>query len=164
MSNDNTKPRLLVDWSATLWAGVVAGIVFYILSIILIPYVYGGSSSIIIRYLSSIVLGESILPPPATLDVSALIVSIVCTLVLSIIFTLILAYIVHREGIITGILVGALFGLGLYFINYNTLTIYFEWFYVLKNPMNMINHVVFGILAGGLYETFEVEEFELVRE
>ena len=163
MSQEN-ELRKVVDWSAALWAGLLSGVIFYILSIVLIPYVYGGNSSIIIRYLSSIVLGEEILPPPATLEISALIISIVSTLLLSIIFTLVLAYIIHRGGIITGVLVGALFGLGLYFINYNTLTIYFEWFYALKNPMNMINHIIFGILAGGLYETFEVEEFELVKE
>ena len=162
--SEESKLRKVVDWSAAVWAGIISGTVFYILSIVLIPYVYGGNSSIIVRYLSSIVLGESILPPPATLEISVLIVSIFFTLILSIVFTLILAYIVHRGGIITGILVGAFFGLGLYFINYNTLTIYFEWFYALKNPMNLINHVVFGILSGGLYETFEVEEFELKRD
>ena len=153
--------RTVVDWSAALWSGFISGIVFYLLNIFLIPFVYGGNSATIIRYLASPVLGESILPPPATFNIQSLIISIICTVVLAIVFTFIVSYVLHQGGIILGVVGGALFGLALYFINFNTLTLLVPWLYALSSPLMMLNHVIFGILAGGLYETFEVEEFEL---
>ena len=152
--------RTVVDWPAALWSGIISGIVFYLLNIFLIPFVYGGNSWTIIRYLASPVLGESILPPPSTFNIQSLIISIICTIVLAIVFTLIVSYVLHRGGIIVGIIGGALFGLALYFINFNTLTLLVPWLYALSSLLMMLNHVIFGILAGGLYEAFEVEEYE----
>lgn len=152
---------MVLDWSAALWSGIISGIVFYLINIFLIPFVYGGNSWTIIRYLASPVLGESILPPPATSNIQSLIISILCTIVLAILFTLIVSYVLHRGGIILGVVGGALFGLALYFINFNTLTLLVPWLYALSSPLMMLNHIIFGILAGGLYEAFEVEEYEL---
>ena len=104
---------------------------------------------------------HSILPPPATFNIPALIVSIICTLILAILFTILVSYVLHRGGLILGIAGGALFGLALYFINFNTLTLLVPWLYALSSPVMMVTHIIFGIMAGGLYETFEVEEFEL---
>ena len=156
-----SQMRAVVDWSAALWSGIFSGIVFYFLNILLIPFVYGVSAWTIVRYLASPLLGESILPPPSTFNISALIISFVCTVVLSIAFTVVVSYVLHRGGLIVGICGGALFGLALYFINFNTLTLIIPWLYVLKSPMMLINHIIFGILAGGLYETFEVEEYDI---
>ncbi|MGI9553433.1 MAG: hypothetical protein ACR2NC_00800 [Thermodesulfobacteriota bacterium] len=161
MDGNISQMRAVVDWSAAFWSGIISGIIFYLLNIILIPLVYGGSVWTIVRYLSSPLIGESILPPPATFEMSALFISFICTLALAVAFTLVLAYVLHRGGLIVGILGGALFGLALYFINFNTLTLLVPWFYVLKSPMMLLNHIIFGILAGGLYETFEVEEYEI---
>jgi len=161
MGNSVSGRGKVVDWSAALWAGIVSGIVFYILNIFLIPFVYGGNSATIIRYLASPILGESILPPPASLNIQSLLISIICTIVLSIVFTFVVSYVLHQGGIILGIVGGALFGLALYFINFNTLTLLVPWLYALSSPLMMLNHVIFGILAGGLYETLEVEEYEL---
>ncbi len=163
MERDSSGMRVVVDWSAALWAGIISGTVFYLLNIFLVPFVNGGNSWTIIRYLASPVLGESILPPPAIFDIQALIVSIICTLVLAVIFTVIVSYVLHRGGLILGIFGGALFGLALYFINFNTLTLLVPWLYALSSPVMMVTHIIFGILAGGLYEAFEVEEYELLE-
>lgn len=163
MANENSGMRAAVDWSAAFWSGIISGIIFYLLNIFLIPFVYGGNSWNIIRYLASPVLGESILPPPATFNIQSLLISIICTIILAIFFTLIVSYVLHRGGIIVGIVGGALFGLALYFINFNTLTLLVPWLYALNSPLMMLNHIIFGILAGGLYETFEIEEYELTE-
>jgi hypothetical protein len=84
--------------------------------------------------------------------------------VLSIAFTLLIAYIIHRGGLITGILGGALIGLGLYTINFRTLTYVFPWFFAMESTSVLVNHLIFGALAGGIYEALEVEEFEPVYE
>lgn len=155
--------RQIVDWKASLISGLISGPIFYLLNILLIPYVYGGESWSVIRYLSSIVLGPEVLPPPSGFHLTALIASLISVIIFSILFTLLVSYIIHRGGILTGIAGGALLGLGLYIINYYSLSIFFPWLYALNNPVTLLNHVILGILAGGLYETFEIEYFEEIE-
>lgn len=164
MSDKNQNRRLTVDWNATIISGLVSVCVFYLLNLFLIPYVYGGSYTTVIRYLSSVFLGQAIVPPPSGFNVTSLVVSILFIVILSLIFTFIVSYVFHRGGLITGIIGGAIFGLALYFIFFNSLTLLFPWLYVLKNDMTLINFVVLGILSGGLYETLEVEKYELVDD
>ena len=68
---------------------------------------------------------------------------------------LLLAFIIHRWGLIVGIVGGALYGLSLYLINYLTFSAFFPWFYPLQSWMMVVGHVFFGALAGGLYEALE---------
>lgn len=159
MSTTVPRMRQVVDWSAALWAGLVAGIVFLVLNLTLIPIIQGGSPWIPLRYLSSIVLGESVLPPPATFDITVLVVGVVLTLVLSLLYALILAIIIHRWGLLLGIVLGAVFGLAVYAINYYTLTLLFPWFFAMSSLTVAIIHIIFGAVAGGVYEALEIEEF-----
>ena len=108
--------------------------------------------------MSSTILGKGVLPPPSGFHLTALVVSIISVLIISLLFTLLVSYIIHRGGIITGIIAGALFGIALYFVNYYTFSMFFPWLYALNTPVTLLNHIILGILAGGLYETFEVDE------
>ncbi|MCI0454121.1 MAG: hypothetical protein L0Y68_03890 [Candidatus Dadabacteria bacterium] len=155
--------RQVVDWSAAVWAGVISGVVFLLISMLL-AYVYIGSPWVITRLIASIVMGPDVLPPPATFDATIFIVSVIINLILSIAFACILATIFHRWGLLVGIIGGALFGLALYLINFYTFSIIFPWFFLMKSWIMVISHVVFGALAGGIYEALEVEEFVPIEE
>ncbi len=162
MADSKPTKKLIVDWNATIISGLISGAIFYLLNLFLIPFIYGGNYNSVIRYFSSVFLGEKILPPPASFDITALIVSLLFIVIFALIFTFIVSFVLHRGGLITGIIGGAIFGLALYFIFFNSLTLFFPWLYVLKNEMTLINFVILGVLSGGLYETFEIEESELV--
>ena len=159
MSTTAPRMRQVVDWSAALWAGLISGIVFLLLNAVLLPIVVGGNSWIPLRYLASIVLGARVLPPPATFDITVLIVSVLVTLAISILYAVLLAIIIHRWGLLLGIVLGGLFGLAIYAINYYTLTLLFPWFFAMSSMTVAIIHVLFGAVAGGVYEALEVEEF-----
>lgn len=159
MSTTGPRMRQVVDWSAALWAGLIAGAVFLLLNLILIPLVEGGSPWIPMRYLASIVLGDGVLPPPATFDAIVLVVGLLVTLLISLVYAVLLAIIIHRWGLLLGIILGALFGLAIYVINYYTLTLLFPWFFAMNSLIVAIIHVIFGAVAGGVYEALEVEEF-----
>ena len=164
MSTSSTvRMRQVVDWSAAIWAGLLAGSVFLLLNVFLTPLVLGGNGWVIIRLFASIPLGDAILAPPATYDLKALMAALVTHYVLSVGFGMLLAYIIHRGGLIAGILIGALFGLALYAINFYTLTLAFPWFFALRSWVFIATHVLFGALAGAIYEGLEVEEFVPVR-
>lgn len=156
--------KQVVDWRAAFIAGIVGGTVFLILSLLLIPAAFGGNGWIVIRYLASIVMGESVLPPPATFDATVTVVALLVHYLLSLAFALILAVITHRWGFVVGIVVGAVYGFSLYLINMYTFTFFFEWFFVMNSWVFAFTHVVFGAVSGGIYEALEVERFVVVEE
>jgi hypothetical protein len=156
--------RQVVDWSASIWAGLLAGSVFLFLNVLVTPWVIGGNGWVMVRLIASIPLGEAVLAPPASFDLVVLLAAFVTHYVLSIVFSMILAYIVHRGGMLTGILGGAVFGLCLYYINVYTLTWWLPWFFAVRGWPFLLTHILFGAVAGGIYEGLEVEEFIPVRE
>ncbi len=163
MSKVSTRMKQIMDWRSAIWAGLIAGTVFYILNIFLVPFLLGGNMWVIVRFFASIFLGEAILAPPATYDLSALLISICTNLVLSLIFTLLIAFVLHRFGLLVGIIGGAVFGLAIYLINFYSLSYLFPWFFALSSWPFVLTHLLFGALAGGIYELLEVEKFEALE-
>ena len=82
-------------------------------------------------------------------------VGVLVHMALSLVYALLLAFIIHRWGLIVGILGGALFGLAIYVINYYTFTYLFPWFFPLRSWLVLATHVFFGATAGGIYEALE---------
>lgn len=149
--------RQLVDWSAALWAGLVAGFVFLLLYLVIAPLVLAGDALVFIRYLASIILGpEAIL---AQMNPLIIILALVVHFALSIIWTLIVTSIIHRWGLIIGILLGGLLGLAIYGINFFSFIFLFPWFWTLSSAFMAVAHVIFGAVAGGVYEYLEVERY-----
>ena len=163
-TTSSVRMRQVVDWSASIWAGLLAGSVFLLLNVLVTPLAMGGNGWVMVRLIASIPLGQAVLAPPASFDLYALIAAFVTHYVLSIVFSMLLAYIIHRGGMLTGILGGAAFGLCLYYINFYTLTWLFPWFFAMRGWPFLLTHILFGAVAGGIYEGLEVEEFIPVPE
>jgi hypothetical protein len=160
MKNISKKMNLLMDFKAAFWAGIVAGIIFYLLNIYLVPILLGGNMWVIIRLFASIVLGEVVLAPPSNFSAEALLVSFIINFVLSIAFTFLIAFVFHKWGLVVGIIGGAIFGLGIYLVNFYSLSYFFPWFFALSSWPFVITHILFGAFAGGIYELLEVEKYE----
>lgn len=158
-----TSPRMrqLIDWSAAVWAGVIAGALFLLVNLFFSPV---GNAWVMLRLFASVVLGQGILAPPPTFDLSALVVGLLVHFVLSILYTLLIAYVVHRGGLISGVIGGALLGLALYSINFYTLTLLYPWFFAMRSTVFVATHLLFGALAGGIYEVLEIEIFVPAEE
>ncbi len=157
-----TKEKLVqvMDWSSAFWAGLIAGIIFYLVNVFLVPLFLGGNSWVIIRLFSSVFLGKGILAPPATYNLVSLIVSIFSVMLFSMLFTLTVTFILHRWGLLVGIVGGTIFGLAIYLINFYSLSYFFPWFFPMNSWPFLITHILLGAVAGGVYESFEVEELE----
>lgn len=152
------RMRQVMDWRAALWAGIIAGAVFLIAQMVLLSLLAGGSPWVVPRRIAAIVLGEAVLSPPA-FSLSIVLVALLVHFFLSVVYALILAFIIHRWGMIVGIVGGALFGLALYVINFYTFSILFPWFFPVRSWIDVFTHMLFGAVAGGVYEALEVEEF-----
>jgi hypothetical protein len=153
-----------MDWRAAIIAGLIAGAVFLVVLLIAYPLATGGAPWAIFRFIGAIVLGEDVLPPPVTFDAGVVITALLVHFILSVLYTLVLAFIVHRWGILISIIGGALFGLALYLINFFTFTIFFPWFFPARAwPFSLV-HILFGAVAGGIYELLEKDVFVIEEQ
>ncbi len=157
------RMRQVVDWRAALWAGLIAGTVFLALALFVVPRFDGGDGWAVIRIFASIVLGERAMAP-GEVTTSMLVVAVATHYVLSTGFALLIAFVLHRWGLIVGVLGGAAFGLALHWSNVHGMTRFFPYFGALNSTAFLAAHVLFGAAAGAVYELLEVERFERVDD
>jgi hypothetical protein len=153
-----------MDWKAAVIAGLIAGTIFLLVLLVAYPLVTGGTPWTVFRFMGAIILGESVLPPPTTFDAGVVVTAVLLHFILSVIYTLVLAFIVHRWGILITVIGGALFGLALYLINFFTFTMFFPWFYPARAWPFSVVHILFGAIAGGVYELLEKDVFVVEEE
>ncbi|WP_340587906.1 DUF6789 family protein [Erythrobacter alti] len=131
-------------------AGLVAGLVFVIVEMLLVPTVGGGSAFGPPRMIAAIAMGPEVLPPPATFELPIFIVGMLVHFALSAILGLIFALITARMKLSRALLIaaGAVFGLIVYFVNFYGFTAVFPWFEMARNPISIFAHLVFGVVLG----------------
>jgi hypothetical protein len=162
MTDARTEVRIrkIVDLKAVISAALIAGTIALLCNFFLVPLLLQTTPWVAVRLSGSILLGAGVLAPPATFHAGALVAAIVTHYVLALIMTLIIAYVVHRGGLIGGILIGALLGLSFFCIDYYTLTFFMPQFFALQHWSVVASHVLFGAVAGGVYELLEDQIFE----
>jgi hypothetical protein len=153
------KLRMAVDWRAVGIAGLSSGVLFWLLSLLLSALVFG-SPWLFTHMAAAILLGEAVLVPPFDFDARLLAVGLIVHLLLSLLFGALVAFAIHRWGILVGVLGGAALGLALYAINTYSLSYFFPWFYAFRNWTFALGHILYGALAGGVYELFEDESYD----
>ena len=163
MSNNINDRGLLVDWRAAIYAGLIAGTLFLVLNLFLLPVMIDGDTTLMIRYIASIVLGKEALSPDHAVGGGMIAAALAIQYVLSILFTMIIAFVVHRGGVVAGAIGGVLLGSALYSINLYTFTLFFPWFFALEGGLFLIAHAIFGGVAGTMYELLEREELEVLQ-
>lgn len=149
---DVVRGRDRVDWSAAIWAGVIAGAVFMMLEMIMVPMFMGMPAWAPPRMIAAIAMGKDVLPPPATFDATILMVAMLVHFPLSIVYAIILAWIVSRLDFGVALAVGAVFGLVLYLINFYGMTAVFPWFADARNWVSIFAHIAFGLVAAWAYK------------
>jgi hypothetical protein len=153
------------DLRAAVWAGIVAGIVFIALEMVLVAVVQGMSPWAPPRMIAAIVMGEGVLPPmeaPVTFDATVFAVAMAVHFALSILLAMILGWGVSRFGLgmAASIAAGLVFGLAVYAVNFYGFTAVFPWFAMARGPIGIVAHAVFGVVAGGVYRRLEGQSAE----
>lgn len=149
-----------VAWRAIPFAGLIAGTVFLVMMLVLSPLLFEINPTVILRYFASLVMGTDALMMDSK---SFLIVGVLVHYVLAIIFTLIISIVVHKWGLGVGIVGGAILGLSIYGINLYAGTLIFSWFFAIDSPLLVVSHIVFGAVAGGVYETLDHYDEPLIK-
>jgi hypothetical protein len=142
-----------LDWKAGIWSGLIAGLVFLVLEMLMVWLFQGESPWGPPRMIGAMVLGRDVLPPPATFDIGVVLAAMMVHFVLAIIFGLIVGLLVHRMTQLgTALLIGAGFGLTIYLVNFYLIApVLFPWFEMARNWISIFNHILFGIVTAGAY-------------
>ena len=158
MTTTRRRMRQVMDWRASIQAGLIAGVVLLLIMLIGYPIVTGGSVWTVFRFIASLVLGRELLLSP-DFSFGIVLLALFLHMILSVVYTWILAFIIHRWGLIVGFVGGALFGLALFAINFYTFTALFPWFTMVRSWQFAALHIIFGAVAGTVYELLEDEIF-----
>lgn len=97
------------------------------------------------RLTAALLMGPGVLPPPSTARWDILLAATLIHFALSITYTLAPALLPTRLPGGPGILLGALYGLGIYILNMYGFTLLFPWFAVARDWVTLLTHLVFGI-------------------
>lgn len=148
------SPEARLDWSAAIWAGVIAGAAFMLVEMMLVALT-GGTPWGPPRMIAAIVLGPDVAPPPATFDLAALMTAMAVHFIVSIVYAIVLALVLVRTSMSAGVAIGigAAFGLVLYLVNFYGFTAIFPWFAMARGWVSIVSHLLFGALAGFTYVT-----------
>lgn len=131
-------------------AGLIAGAVFMMMEMGLVAMA-GGSPWGPPRMIAAIVMGEGVLPPPATFDLLILMVAMTVHFTLSIVIGVGFALVARRFGLVMAVVAGAVVGLGLYVVNFYGFTAIFPWFAMARNMISIVSHIAFGAVLGLSY-------------
>ncbi len=130
--------------------GLIAGLVFIMVEMILVPTVGGGSAFGPPRMIAAIVMGEGVLPPPATFEPVSFFVAMIVHFVLSALLGAIFAMIAGRlnQSSTMLVVIGAIFGLVVYLVNFYGFTAVFPWFEMARGWISIVAHLAFGAVLG----------------
>lgn len=135
----------------SVYAGIIAGLIFMMLEMIMVPLFLGGSPWGPPRMIAAILMGQDVLPPPATFNFGLLMIAVMLHLALSIIYALIIDYISKNTKFILALLIGAIIGYAIYLVNFYVFTGLFPWFANARNWVSVFAHISFGIAAVWTY-------------
>lgn len=151
----HTLTHRKLDWRAGAWAGVIAGVAFLALEMLLVPLLMGQSPWGPPRMIAAIIMGRDVLPPPATFDGGVLVAAMAVHFALSIVLGLILGKLIALFNLDSSwgltFVVGAVFGLVVYVVNFYGMTAFFPWFAEARNWLSLTLHAVFGVIAAESY-------------
>jgi uncharacterized membrane protein (Fun14 family) len=141
-----------IDWRAAIWAGVIAGIVFMMVEMLMVMFFQGQGPWGPPRMIAAMVLGKDVLPPPADFDIAIMMTAMMIHFPLSIVYGLIVGLAVRRFSNILALIIGGVFGLIIYFINFYLIApIMFPWFTEAQNWISLVSHLIYGLMLGGTF-------------
>jgi len=140
------------DWSAAIWAGLIAGVVFMVMEMLLVMFFQGASPWGPPRMIAAMALGQDVLPPPADFDAKIMMTAMMIHFPLSIAIGLFIGWVVHRMTLIRALIAGGAISIAIYIINFYLFApMMFPWFTQAQNWISALSHMVFGLAIGGAY-------------
>ena len=148
-------PRL----GAVIAASVIAGLVFAMMEMVLVAVVKGQPWYGPLHMIAAIGMGrQDVLPPPPAFDFGVAAIAMLIHMVLSILLGLVLATVLLAVRSSMAWLLGLIFGVALYYINFYGFTALFPWFAEARGWISMVSHAAFGLVLALVYRGMDKRE------
>lgn len=151
MTDTASATRTGPNWKAAVLAGLIAAAVFMMMEMALVAAT-GGSAWGPPRMIAAMVMGQGVLPPPATFDPMIMMVAMVVHTVLSVLLAVVFAVTASRLNLVQSVALGAVFGLVIYLVNFHGFTAIFPWFEMARGAVSIASHIVFGVVLALVYK------------
>ncbi|MEN9559993.1 MAG: hypothetical protein RLZZ502_1204 [Pseudomonadota bacterium] len=142
------------DWRAAGIAAVLASAIYLLLTACVNAAQYGNwahSAEVISNHLGSDLYSDAMhLTQSGPWLPGLLLHFLSCVLA-----ALVICLLVHEFGLLVGVVGGGVLGLCVWAIHFYAIAPRFEWMYALKGQYSEYLHVLYGVLAGGVYELLE---------
>ena len=144
------------DWPAAAVAGLVAGAVAMVIDLLWTTLLQGGNPWHTSHLVAAMLMGPELLNGPTqAFSLNVVAVALLTHYALGIVFGCIVAFIVtgfHYEGSLPMLeIVGGLFGMALYVVNFYVLVRMFPWVAELRSGAYFVEHLIFGMTAAMVY-------------
>ncbi len=140
------------DWRAAAWAGLIAGVVFLVVEMLMVALFQGQSPWGPPRMMAAMAMGRDVLPPPADFDFGIVMVAMLIHFPLALVYGLVIGWIVHRLRTGLASVAGIVIGFAIYLINfYPIAAAAFPWFAEARGWVSAVAHMIFGLAAAGAY-------------
>lgn len=148
-------------WPAAIASGIVAGAALMVLELLWSTTTLGNSPWQISHKIAAITMGSGV-ANGTEFSVLVVGVALITHYVLGVLFAAVLALIVESmhiaENVGAVLFAGALFGLLLYVFNFYVMSGLFPWFAELRSWAAVMGHLLFGMIAAGMYLRLEWKE------
>jgi len=140
------------DWRAATWAGLIAGVVFLMVEMLMVAVFEGQSPWGPPRMMAAMLMGKDVLPPPADFDFGIVMVAMLIHFPLALVYGLVIGWVVHRFSPSLALVTGLVIGFAIYLINfYPIAAAMFPWFAMARGWVSAVAHMIFGLAAAGAY-------------
>jgi hypothetical protein len=141
-------------WLAAIWSGILAGIIFLVLEVVLWPLAGLGPPGEPIRMIAAILLGPDVLS--AELGVGTFLAAMLVHFSLSTLYALgyaIFSHFLLRDRFRRFLpYAHGVFGLLIYLVNFYGFVTLFPWFIEARHDISVLVHVVWGMILPGAYD------------
>lgn len=144
------------DWPAAVAAGLVAGALAMVIDLLWTTLIMGVNPWHTSYQVAAMVMGPDLLQGPTqAFSLGIVATALLVHYALGIVFGCIVAFIVtgfHYEGSLPMLeIIGALFGMALYFVNFYGFVSLFPWVAEMRSGAYFFEHFVFGMAAAMVY-------------
>lgn len=104
------------------------------------------------RMIAAMAMGKDVLPPPAPFDPMIMMVAMGIHGVLSVLLALLFVLAASRLNLVLSLVLGAVFGLVIYLVNFHGFTALFPWFAMARGAVSIMSHIMFGVVLALAYK------------
>ena len=145
-------------WTKGVWTGLIAGTVLLGAQMFLAVEAGSGTVWNPIRLSASIALGSQAIAASAPFTFGILAIGVLVHFLISIWYAVVLGLFIRRLKYGMALLVGAGFGLLLYFVHFYGLTSMYPWVVNARGWIPVISHLAFGMSAAWVYSHLHMRE------